>query len=97
MSCTAYNPTDLPENKAKGTDLEESSGTHDKNGKEVYQGDIAKSATGIGLVIKTPNGFEFETCHQKDALWKVTSGSGGRKFEVIGNIHENPDLMPTKL
>lgn len=93
LSCNAYNPPNLPNETPLEESWEQFSGVLDKNGKEVFQGDIAVSVGRVGQVLKTENGFEFETNEHKEALWEVTVGSNGRTFEVIGNIHENPDLI----
>ena len=87
-------------------ELMQYTGLHDKNGKEIYEGDVVKTyARG--------NQFDHEI---KECLWIVEFNyskwhakhlrvSGNRYFndmefldgksdcEVIGNIHENPELL----
>ncbi len=61
-------------------------GRHDKNGKEIYEGDIFSSRDRIGCVIyQAENGCGFQL--DPVCTWIPTDG------EVIGNIYENPELL----
>lgn len=71
-------------------------GLHDKNGKEIYEGDI------VNCIDTNPAIFEVKfieggfCCTSNNILpFDINSfyPSIGCRIEVIGNIYENPELM----
>ena len=76
-------------------------GLKDKNGKEVYEGDIYKQPRNNSLVdgevkeyiigdIRFDNGIYW--CMEGDHIFNRIKWTG----EVIGNIYENPELLEVK-
>lgn len=69
--------------------IEQYTGLKDKNGKEIYEGDIIDFFGEKYPVIYRAGGFWAEYSRtQKDHLFLYANDS-----EVIGNIHENPELL----
>lgn len=79
-------------------------GIKDKNGIDIYEGDIIKSGSRIMQIV-----FKQEAC-QFWMIWKDTNGIkrydpltatygddtgyfSNDSLEIIGNIHENPELI----
>lgn len=78
--------------------VEQCSGVPDKNGTLMYEGDIVKGLFDFGLEI-------MSVCTFKDGAFGLTAKQCGAyhfsaftsicnvKYEVIGNIHDNPNLL----
>lgn len=67
-------------------------GLHDKNGKEIYEGDIVRSTDWnpeVYKVIFDRGAFCFTAGELMPIDCKYLE-----KFDVIGNIYENPELSP---
>jgi hypothetical protein len=74
---------------------QEFTGLHDKNGKEIYGGDIVESLCGgkeryvVKYAIDASNVHKGFVLHRKGYL----HGYWDADQEIIGNIHENPELL----
>lgn len=73
-------------------------GLTDKNGRKIFEGDIVNGLFCFGLILKS-------VVHFKDGVFGIVTEYMGAKrfdgfnticnveFEVIGNIHDNPELL----
>lgn len=84
-------------------------GLKDENGKEIYEGDILKSDSGYRLIVKFGNhGYSAYTdCVELGFYCECVSEQAKRQqiredflfwvreeqSKIIGNIHENPELL----
>ncbi|MFH1740981.1 MAG: YopX family protein [bacterium] len=76
-------------------------GLHDKNGKEIYEGDVVRlgyNAIHDGVITKCVwaewrPGFIYEFITGENEGRYTDMMDTWRTYEIIGNIHENPELL----
>ncbi len=92
----------MPSNWEHWFDLQQFTGLLDKNGKEIYEGDVVL-AFGTNIVIEEYRGSfgyftskgqmhqDFHAIATHNAISII--GNVLTKIEVVGNIYENPELI----
>lgn len=69
-------------------------GLHDKNGKEIYEGDILKSIKWNDIYLVKYIGTAFYLCRKgNNGFNKITTWNNAEKSEIIGNITDNLELL----
>lgn len=78
----------------EGNIVEQFTDLKDKNGTEIYEGDILIDDFGEPIeywIVKfSDGGFVGECAGVTESLFELT------QLEVVGNIHENPELLEEK-
>ncbi len=67
-------------------------GLTDKNGKEIYEGDILSENGYLFTVVYDTNWAKFRLQHDKKAI-QYPEWNRGIEMEIIGNIFETPELI----
>ena len=85
-------------------ELMQSTGLLDKNGKEIFEGDIVKTTRFFGRADETRGFYEYEKeligiVKQLEGAWVIETGKGAvylwsdiDENEILGNTWENPEL-----
>jgi len=71
--------------------LMQSTGLTDKNGKEIYEGDVVKGGIVVHNRGRATIVYDLQSYDEWEDPYPLES------CEIIGNIYENPDLLPKPL
>lgn len=72
--------------------IEQFTGLQDKNSKEIYEGDIVRLGDELYEIIYEVGDFNVGFRKKSGNLTDIGM-EFSRKLEIIGNIHENPNLL----
>ena len=94
LTCLSQQTTGLYDHEKEGCRFEQFTGLHDKNGKEIYEGDIICRRAMRNTFV------EYERCRwvlrydDPKVEWRQDLHNQiSLHLEVIGNIYENPELL----
>ena len=77
-------------------ELMQFTGLKDKNGKEIYEGDIVANKRDWGIVIGQVMFYEgsFDIFDKEECYFNsLDQENRNGRIEVIGNVYENPELL----
>ncbi len=80
------------ENTVHDSELMQFTGLKDKNGKEIYEGDVLENSEDVRGVLRyvTKHAGLLIHCFLDEQYYYI---GHAHKYKVLGNIYENPELL----
>lgn len=83
-----------------GIEICQFTGLHDKNGQEIYEGDIIQMKDEFNtkynrlvVYVNQSGRYHLEKTLYENIREAITDIAGRNRAEIIGNIYENPELL----
>jgi hypothetical protein len=83
----------LATNQPSGFILMQYTGLKDKNGVDIYEGDVVQNQAMANRVVKRTKYGEYRLFCGNSQSHFYNGWTKGTVWEVIGNVHENPELL----
>ena len=82
--------------KFNDIELMQYTGLKDKNGKEIYEGDIVIHHSKMHKIIFNTEKARFVLRDDEFELEIPFTNNNNKRMEIVGNIYENPELLGDK-
>lgn len=79
--------------RQKRLTLMQYTGLKDKDGTDIYEGDVVRTPAGVSEVFWFVDGWAMKQVKTREGYMPL-GWHGQFEREVIGNIYENPELLP---